>query len=149
MPRSRPRKIILFDSVCNLCNGWARLVLKHDRHALFTLCRVQSPAGQQLLAELGRPLDTFDTVLYLEQDDAGRLRVHEKSTAALRVIGQLPAPWGALALFRIVPRSVRDWLYDKVARNRYRLFGRLEECRLPTAAEKPRFLEELDENEAD
>lgn len=149
MPRSRPQRIILFDSVCNLCNGWARLVIKHDRQALFTLCRVQSPAGQQLLAELGRPRDTFDTVLYLEQDSAGRQQVYEKSSAALRVIAQLPAPWRALALFRIVPRGIRDWLYDRVARNRYRLFGRLDECRLPTAAEKPRFLEEFEENEAD
>ncbi|AOS97648.1 hypothetical protein AUP74_02239 [Microbulbifer aggregans] len=149
MPRALPDRIILFDSVCNLCNGWAHLVLKHDRRALFTLCRVQSPAGQHLLAEMQRPLDAFETVLYLERDNAGRHQVYEKSSAALRVMAQLPMPWKALALVQFVPRSIRDWLYDRVARNRYRLFGRREECRLPTAAEKPRFLEELDENEAD
>ncbi|WP_237068284.1 thiol-disulfide oxidoreductase DCC family protein [Microbulbifer guangxiensis] len=149
MPRSLPDRIILFDSLCNLCNGWVRLVLRHDHRALFTLCRVQSAAGQQLLEELGRPRDTFDTVLYLERDDTGRQRVYERSTAALRVLGQLPAPWKALAILRLVPSAIRDWIYDRVAQNRYRLFGRSEQCRLPGAEEKPRFLEELEENEAD
>ncbi|WP_193165371.1 thiol-disulfide oxidoreductase DCC family protein [Microbulbifer hainanensis] len=142
MPASRPDRLILFDSLCNLCNGWSRFVLRNDRNCLFTLCRVQSPAGQQLLEELGLPLDTYETVIYLERVN-GAYRQFHRSEAALRITAQLPGPWRHLALLRAIPLSLRDWIYDRVARNRYRLFGRRSECRLPDAAERHRFLEEL------
>lgn len=144
MHPSLPEKLILFDSQCNLCNGWSRFVLEHDRDAVFTLCRVQSPAGQRLLEKLDLPLDRYETVIYLECR-GGRCDEYHRSEAALRIVAQLPGPWRHLALLRIVPRPLRDWIYDRIARNRYRLFGRPAQCRLPTTAEQHRFLEELKE----
>ncbi len=142
-----PDKIILFDSLCNLCNGWSRFVLKRDRDAIFTLCRVQSPAGQTLLSRLGLPLDTYETVILLERGpggDKGDYRDYHKSEAALRIAAQLPGPWRHLALLRWTPRAVRDFVYDAVARNRYRLFGKRSACKLPDTGERERFLEEID-----
>ena len=144
MGQRLPDKIILFDSLCNLCNGWSSFVLKHDSSARFTLCRVQSAAGQQLLRRLGLPLDSYETMIYLETGD-GRLQPYCRSDAVLRIAAQLPWPWRLLTLIRALPRSLRDWLYDLVARNRYRLFGQRQECRIPTAGERHRFLEELSE----
>lgn len=149
MPNPLPDKIILFDSLCNLCNGWTRLVLRRDRDSIFTLCRVQSPAGQRLLARRGLPLDTFETVIYLERRTSGGFADgdfadYHKSEAALRIMAQLPAPWRYLWLLRCVPRPLRDAVYDLVARNRYRLFGKRPSCKLPTPGERERFLEEFD-----
>lgn len=144
MPETLPDKIILFDSQCNLCNGWSRFILKRDRNAIFTLCRVQSPAGQQLLAHLGLPLSTYETMIYLERRGCDYAEFH-RSEAALRVTAQLPGPWRHLALLRAVPHVLRDLLYDAVARNRFRLFGRPPRCRLPDDCEKHRFLEELND----
>ncbi|MEX2962074.1 thiol-disulfide oxidoreductase DCC family protein [Microbulbifer sp. TYP-18] len=142
MPQEIPDHIILFDSLCNLCNGWSRFVLERDERALFTLCRVQSAAGQELLERLGLPLDTFETVIYLHNGPAGIQQYH-RSDAALRIFAQLPMPWRLLALTRIIPRFLRDWIYDLIARNRYRLFGRGASCRLPSATERHRFLEQF------
>ncbi|WP_250463983.1 thiol-disulfide oxidoreductase DCC family protein [Microbulbifer litoralis] len=142
-----PEKIILFDSQCNLCNGWSRFVLERDRDAVFTLCRVQSPAGQQLLTRLGLPLDRYETVILLECR-GDHCEQYHRSEAALRIIARLPGPWRHLALLRIVPRPLRDWIYDRIARNRYRLFGRPAQCRLPDAAEEHRFLEDLNDSGA-
>lgn len=145
MTPSLPDRIILFDSLCNLCNGWVRYVLRRDRKGLFTLCRAQSPAGQELLGRLGLPLDDYESVVYLERRDRGPHEPYFKSDAALRVIAQLPAPSRLFSWLRILPRALRDAIYDMIARNRYRLFGRGEQCRLPDAAEKHRFLETIDE----
>ncbi|SHG05016.1 Predicted thiol-disulfide oxidoreductase YuxK, DCC family [Microbulbifer donghaiensis] len=143
-----PDNIVLFDSLCNLCNGWSRYVLRRDSASRFTLCRVQSPAGQQLLGKLGLPLDTFETVVLLERS-GGSYRDYHKSDAVLRILAQLSGPWRHLAVLRHLPRPVRDLVYDAVARNRYRLFGRRDQCLVPSALERHRFLEEVPEEDTD
>ncbi|WP_444919405.1 thiol-disulfide oxidoreductase DCC family protein [Microbulbifer sp. CnH-101-G] len=144
IPPSTPEKIVLFDSQCNLCNGWSRLLLKYDPHCRFTLCRVQSQAGQYYLRKLGLPLQTYESVILLERQGSAFLQYH-KSEAALRISAGLDGYWRYLAFLRYIPRPVRDWLYDLVARNRYRWFGRRASCLLPSAAQKHRFLEEVSE----
>lgn len=143
-----PDHIILFDSLCNLCNGWTRFVLKRDSLRRFTFCRVQSPAGQKLLGDLGLPLDTYETVILLERGN-GSYRDFHKSDAALRITARLSGPARHLAVLRYIPRPVRDFAYDVIARNRYRLFGRRDQCLLPNAAERHRFLEEVPEENTD
>lgn len=137
-----PDHIILFDSQCNLCNSWSRFILRHDKFHQFTLCRVQSPAGQFLLRLLDQPLDNYQSMIYLVRGTYGPAP-RFRSEAALDVIGQLPAPWCWLRIFRLVPISLRDRLYDLVAQNRYRLFGRPPACRIPNAHEQQWFLEEI------
>ncbi|WHI47831.1 thiol-disulfide oxidoreductase DCC family protein [Microbulbifer sp. JMSA004] len=145
---SLPNNIILFDSICNLCNRWSQLILKRDREQRFTLCRVQSNAGQHFLKQLNLPLDTYQTMILLERH-GGTYQSFYKSEAALRIASRLPQPWRLLAILRYIPRPARDWLYDLVARNRYRWFGQRESCLLPCDADKQRFLEDVPEETPD
>ncbi|WP_353375087.1 DCC1-like thiol-disulfide oxidoreductase family protein [Microbulbifer sp. NBRC 101763] len=139
-----PKKIVIFDSICNLCNGWSRLLLKYDNEHYFTLCRAQSAAGQYLLQKLGMPLQDFETMVLLEREN-GSFRQYHKSDAALRIAASLTGYWRLIALLRYIPRPARDLLYDLIARNRYRWFGRRNSCLLPRAADEHRFLEEVSE----
>ncbi|VXD02070.1 conserved hypothetical protein [Pseudomonas sp. 8Z] len=128
-------RVVLFDGVCKLCNGWAKFLIRHDAQRQFRLASVQSPQGQALLAWYGLPSDYFDTMVMI--DEAG---LHVRSTALLRILGRLPRPWRMLAWLRLIPRPLRDWCYDRIALNRYRLFGRHPACLLPTADHTERFL---------
>lgn len=128
-------RVVLFDGVCRLCNGWVKFLIRHDSHLRFRLASVQSVQGQALLAWSGLPSERFDTMAYIED---GQLLV--RSDALLRIVAQLPGPWRLLALLRVLPRPVRDWCYDRIALNRYRLFGRYDSCLLPSADHERRFL---------
>ncbi|ABC28264.1 uncharacterized protein conserved in bacteria [Hahella chejuensis KCTC 2396] len=128
-------QVVLFDGVCKLCNAWSSFLIKHDTHRRFKLASVQSPEGQAILAWFNMPLDRFDTMLYVEGG-----RAYEKSDAFLRIIAQFPMPWRYLKVFRTLPRFLRDWGYDLIAQNRYRLFGKYDHCLLPTPDHNSRFL---------
>ncbi|KAF1054453.1 MAG: hypothetical protein GAK43_00886 [Stenotrophomonas maltophilia] len=130
-------RIVLFDGVCRLCNGWSQFLLRHDRAERYRLCSVQSAPGQALLAWFGLPTDHFDTLVYIEDGKA-----YVRSEAILRILAGLPAPWNWARLLRGVPRIIRDPAYDLIARNRYRLFGRLDQCALPSAQTRARFIEQ-------
>ena len=131
-----PERLILFDGVCVLCNGSMQFILKHERAAEFHFAAVQSEAGRRALAAHGQPTEDWDSVVVV--DGAA---VYLKSDAAIRIARGLCAPWSWLRLLAILPRGLRDWLYDRVARNRYGLFGRYEQCRIPSAGERGRFLQ--------
>jgi predicted DCC family thiol-disulfide oxidoreductase YuxK len=128
--------IILFDGVCTWCNGWVQFLIKWDTRALFRFAALQSRAGQRLLTESGRCPHALDSLVLI---DAGV--VFTKSDAALRIAGYLPGLWPLVGLFRVVPRGLRDGVYDCVARNRYRWFGQQEACMVPTGDLAHRFLE--------
>ena len=128
-------RVVLFDGVCTLCNGWARFLIEQDSEQRFRLASVQSPQGQALLAWAGLPTDHFDSMALVEN---GQMLL--RSDAVLRVLAQLPGAWRYLAWLRVVPRPLRDWCYDRIALNRYRLFGRYEQCLLPSADHARRFL---------
>jgi predicted DCC family thiol-disulfide oxidoreductase YuxK len=134
-PVATGERVILFDGVCKLCNAWTRFIIRHDHEHLFRLASVQSPAGQRLLEYFDMPTTTFDTMLYVEGD-----RAFEKSDAFLRIVVQLGWPWKLLAVARLCPRVVRDWCYDRIARNRYTIFGRYDQCVLPSSDHDRRFL---------
>jgi predicted DCC family thiol-disulfide oxidoreductase YuxK len=129
------QRVVLFDGVCKLCNGWAKFLIKHDQQQLFRLASVQSAEGQAILQWCGLPLDHFDTMAYV---DNGQLFV--RSAAVLQIVARLPAPWSWLRVLRVCPRALRDWCYDRIALNRYRLFGRYDSCLLPSADHAKRFL---------
>jgi predicted DCC family thiol-disulfide oxidoreductase YuxK len=127
--------VVLFDGVCKLCNGWARFLIRHDHQHRVRLASVQSPEGQALLAWAGLPIDQFDTMAVIRDH-----HYWERSDAFFEVISQLPTRWQPLQLLRIFPRSLRDWAYDRIALNRYRLFGKYDTCLLPTPDHEQRFL---------
>ncbi len=128
-------KVILFDGVCNLCAAWTQFVIKYDTEQLFKLCSVQSEPGQELLRHFGYRTDDFDTMVYVEGQ-----RAYDQGDAFLQIISQFPLPWKLLGIGKIFPRFVRNWLYRRVASNRYALFGKSDTCMMPTPATQARFL---------
>jgi len=130
------RRIVLFDGVCNLCNGAVQFIIHRDREGHFSFASLQSAVGQAQLRQFGLSTDAFDTFVLVEGGKA-----YTRSTAALRIARQLTGAWRLLYGLIIVPRPVRDWAYGLVARNRYRLFGRRDSCMIPTPELKAKFLE--------
>lgn len=127
--------VVLFDGVCKLCNGWVKLLIRHDRQQRVRLATVQSPEGQALLAWAGLPLDDFDTMAVIRDQHCW-----VRSEAFFEVIKQLPVVWSPLRLLRCLPRAFRDRCYDRIARNRYRLFGKYDSCLMPDPDHAQRFL---------
>ena len=127
--------VLLFDGVCNLCNAGVNFLLNHDPAGHFKFAALQSEAGQGLLAGCKLPTDEFKSFVLVEDG-----RCYQRSEAALRVARRLPGAWRLLYGFILLPTPLRDALYDLVARNRYRWFGRRDTCRLPTPELRARFL---------
>lgn len=128
-------QIIMFDGVCKLCNGWSRFIIRFDAHRVFRLCSMQSEEGQAILRWFGYPTENFETMLLIQGNKA-----LEKSDSFLAIVSQLPFPWRLIGIFRYLPKRLRDWCYDRIALNRYKLFGRYEVCLLATPDHAARFL---------
>lgn len=128
------KTIVLFDGVCNLCNGVVQFIIRNDQAGAFQFASQQSEAGQKLL-ELHK-LPAMDTVVLIE----GR-RVYTRSDAVLEILRRLPAKWSWLSAFKIVPKFLRDAVYKLVGRYRYNIFGKREACWLPTPELRARFLD--------
>jgi predicted DCC family thiol-disulfide oxidoreductase YuxK len=130
------RATVLFDAVCNLCNGSVLFVIDRDPSRHFRFAALQSEAGARLLREHAHGGADLSSVVLVEDG-----RLYTRSTAALRIARRLAWPWRLLSALIVVPRPLRDAVYDLVARNRYRWFGRGEACRIPTPELRGRFLE--------
>ena len=126
--------VLLFDGVCNLCNGVVQFVIPRDPAGRIRFAPLQSPAGEALLARHNLP-DDLDSVVLVEGD-----RAYTKSAAAIRVAELLGWPYRAAAVARLLPRRLRDAAYDVVAANRYDRFGRKERCMMPSDDVSDRFL---------
>ena len=127
--------VILFDGVCKLCDFWTQFIVKVDTQQRFKLCSVQSPEGQSILNYFKIPTDHFDTMLLVEGKQC-----FEKSDAFLNTMRKLSYPWRLFTAFKILPKGIRNWLYDRIARNRYYLFGENDSCKLPSKENENRFL---------
>jgi predicted DCC family thiol-disulfide oxidoreductase YuxK len=134
--------IVVFDGVCNLCNGLVRFVAANDPAGRFHFATLQSPEGQSLLAATGGAPQADSVVLF----DYGRR--YERSDAALYLALGLRQPWPLAFAFILIPRALRDAAYEWVARNRYRWFGRQATCPLPSPALRARFLQATVDDEA-
>jgi predicted DCC family thiol-disulfide oxidoreductase YuxK len=128
--------VLLFDGVCNLCNGVVQWLVPRDPEGRIRYAPLQSDVGARLLGRCGLPDDQLESVVLVEGGDC-----YTKSEAALRVASHLETPARHLALFRVVPRVLRDAVYDLVADYRYRVFGRRDQCMVPTPDLRDRFLE--------
>jgi len=127
--------VIFFDGVCNLCNGAVQFVIKRDRKSYFKFAALQSDFAQNELAKYQLKVKHGDSFVLLENG-----KVHEQSTAALRVAKKLNGLWPLLYVFIIVPPFIRNAVYRFVGRNRYKWFGKQESCWVPTPNLKRRFL---------
>jgi predicted DCC family thiol-disulfide oxidoreductase YuxK len=132
---ARAGGVVLFDGVCNLCNHSVQFIVAHDPGLYFRFAALESPAAQRELSGCGFSGSLPDSVVLIEGG-----RVFTRSSAALRIARRLRFPWPALYVLMVAPASLRDFLYDWVARNRYRWFGRRDECLLPTPELRARFL---------
>ena len=128
--------VILFDGECVLCSKWVPFVIKRDPNAYFKFCSVQSPKGQELLKSIGLPTTDYQTMVLLKDNTP-----YYRSEAFFEVIKDLNKPWPWLRLFRVFPLVCRDWLYNRIARNRYKLFGKHNYCMIPTRDISNRFIE--------
>lgn len=130
-----PHAIILFDGVCNLCNTAVQFVIRHDNNNYFVFASLQSEEGKKILVEHGLPINKMNSFILIENG-----KVFDRSTAALHVVKKLKGLWRFLYGFIIVPKFIRDAIYQLISTNRYVWFGKKDECMIPTPELKAKFL---------
>jgi predicted DCC family thiol-disulfide oxidoreductase YuxK len=129
------KSLLLFDGVCNLCNSSVQFILLRDKKDRFRFASLQSDHGQNILKEHHLPTDKFNSLVLVENG-----KIYQKSTAALRIARKLKGLWPLLFAFIIIPPFIRNFVYDIIAKNRYRWFGKKDECMLPRPEWKQKFL---------
>ncbi|MBS0198809.1 MAG: thiol-disulfide oxidoreductase DCC family protein [Planctomycetes bacterium] len=134
-PSSTQHAVVLFDGVCNLCNGAVLFIIRRDRAGYFRFAALDSGPALALLAATPHTAPLPDSIVLVENG-----QTHLKSTAALRIARKLAFPWPLFWAFILIPRPIRDCLYSIIARHRYRWFGRRDECMVPTPELRDRFL---------
>ena len=129
-------KVILFDGVCNLCTASVTFVIQRDAKNSFRFASLQSGYGQQILSQQGIDPQHFDTILLIKNE-----KVFTRSDAALEIARELNGLWPILYIFKVIPSVIRNIVYNWIARNRYRWFGKNDSCMIPTAELKARFID--------
>ncbi len=130
------KKIILFDGVCNLCNSAVQFVIQHDKNDIFRFVALQSELGQEILNYIGIDSANIDSIILYEPGVA----YYYKSSAAIQIAKHLGGFWHFGTVFKIIPNGIRNLLYDYVAKNRYKWYGKKESCMIPTPELKVKFL---------
>jgi predicted DCC family thiol-disulfide oxidoreductase YuxK len=131
------KKIILFDGVCNLCNNAVNFIIERDKNDVFRFASLQSELGKKLTSERGIDPEEMDSILLIEPGVA----YYQRSTAALEISKELSGSYSMLKYFSFLPEGFRDSIYNLIARNRYKWFGKKESCMIPTAKMKAKFLD--------
>lgn len=132
------KKIILFDGVCNLCNSSINFVIKHDKKDSFRYAPLQSEVGKQLMGERNIDSSELNSIILINP----KIAYYHKSTAALQIAKSLSGGFPILSIFLIFPKSFRDMVYDIIAKNRYKWFGKKESCTIPTPELKALFIDQ-------
>lgn len=137
MNGNRAHGMIFFDGVCNLCNHSVQFVIKRDQHDYFRFAALQTEVAKAQLTALNSVphQEELNTIILLENG-----KVYDRSTAALRIARKLSGLWPLLYGFMIIPRFIRDFFYQLISKNRYRIWGKQESCMVPSAALKSKFL---------
>ena len=130
------KQLILFDGICNLCNGAVQYVIKYDKRNRFIFAPLQGKIGQQIIEHFNIDTKVLDSILLYTPDN----RLTYKSTAALKIVSKLGFPRNIAFLFFIVPPFIRNWIYDYISKNRYKWFGKKHTCMVPSSDLKNRFL---------
>lgn len=133
----KDKKLILFDGICNLCNASVLYVIKHDKSNIFMFAPLQSKVGEQLIDTYQIDTTKTDSILLYEPQKG----ISYRSTAALKIASKLKFPISLLSAFIILPPFLRNWVYNYIAKNRYKWFGKKDACMIPTPELKDKFLE--------
>lgn len=131
------KQLILFDGICNLCNRSVQFVIKHDKHNTFMFAALQGNTGKEIIKTFNIDPSKTDSILLYSKEKG----IKVKSSAALLITKNLGFPINILAIFLIVPRGIRNMVYNFIAKNRYKWFGKKDSCMIPTKALQSRFLE--------
>ena len=137
--QSTPPALVLYDGLCGFCDGAVQWLLSRDKAGNLTYAPLQGETAAAVRARHPELPDQLDSIIFVEQDGAHE-RVYWYSRAAFRIATYLPSPWRALRLLGLIPRFLTDLGYRIVAKARYRIWGRLDACRLPSPEERARFL---------
>ncbi len=133
----KDKKIILFDGICNLCNDSVLKVIKNDKKNTFLFTALQSNSGKEIINQLKIDISKIDSIILYEPN----ISYDIKSTAALKIMNDFGGLWQLTRLFWIFPESFRNLVYDYIARNRYKWFGKKDSCMIPTLELKAKFLD--------
>tara|TARA_R110002126_G_scaffold90284_4_gene215402 strand:+ start:2637 stop:3053 length:417 start_codon:yes stop_codon:yes gene_type:complete len=136
MEMNENNKIILFDGVCNLCNSSVQYVIKRDKSNAYRFAALQSEIGKKLVEERGIDTSQIDSIILIEPGVA----YYTKSTAALKIAQSFGGVWQLTSVFEWIPEKIRDWVYDYIAKNRYKWYGKKEVCMVPSPENNERFL---------
>ncbi|MCF8298314.1 MAG: DCC1-like thiol-disulfide oxidoreductase family protein [Saprospiraceae bacterium] len=136
MDRFINNNTILFDGICNLCNASVLFTIKRDYNSKFKFASIQSAAGQIILKESSLPTDELKSIVCLIDGE-----IYIKSTAVLKVLKELKFPWKLLYSLIIIPKPIRDFFYDLIAKSRYKIFGKRQSCMIPNHELRNRFIE--------
>lgn len=130
-----PHPILLFDGVCNFCDQTVHFIICYDKKEIFKFAALQSNTGQELLKSFHLPTADFNSLVVVKGH-----RYYTKSTAALEICYSLGGAWKLLFIFKLIPRPIRDYVYDIIAKNRYKWFGKHDHCMIPKPEVRKRFL---------
>lgn len=132
----KDKNIIFFDGVCNLCDGFVQFVIKRDKNQHFRFASLQSTPGEQLIKKMPNTGKKLDSILLYTNGE-----VYSQSSAVLKIMKQLSGGWPMMSFFFIIPKPVRDFVYKFVAANRYKWFGKKDQCMIPTPELKKLFVD--------
>src|SRR5690348_5792030 len=128
--------VVLFDGVCNLCSGSVQFIIKRDARGTFKFASLQSAYAQNQLVKFQSPSGELYSIMVLENGV-----LYQRSDAILRILANLGGFWYVLSGFRIIPKFIRDAMYNLIAKNRYRIFGKKDQCMIPTPELNARFMD--------
>ena len=135
MDKKDHKTIILFDGICNLCNGAVQFLLKREKQEQFVFASLQSDAAKYILLQYNVKKISMDSILFIEDG-----QIYQKSTAVLKISKYLNWPWTMVSVFRLLPLRFRDKMYDLIAKHRYSWFGKKDTCMMAIPKYKNRFI---------
>ena len=130
------KKLVLFDGICNLCNSAVLTIIKHDKKNVFLFAALDSDTGKKVTQNLNIDVNKIDSIILYEPNVSYEI----KSTAALKIAQDFGGIWWLTQLFFVIPESIRNYVYDFIARNRYKWFGKKDQCMLPNTELKAKFI---------
>lgn len=128
-------RVILFDGVCNLCCSWVHFLIRNDKKELFMFAQIQSESAKRVLKSFGLNANDIETVIYIKNNNC-----LQKSSAVLEILVDLGGWWKLFGVFKLIPKEIRDLLYNFIANVRYKVFGKRESCLMPSSKIQKRFL---------
>ena len=130
------KQLILFDGICNLCNASVNYVIKHDKKDVFRFAALQSEIGKLIVNEFNNDIKKIDSIILFSEEQ----KLSYKSTAALKIAKHLGFPQNMMVVFFIVPAFIRNWVYDYIAKSRYKWYGKRDTCMVPAPELQNKFL---------